>query len=202
MAVAFFTTALVPIDVLRNTDRDLLEVVRAGAPWFPLVAFSFIAMVAVGNTSLINLMMASRLLYGMANQRVVPAALGTVHPRRRTPWVAIIGTTALALLLAGWSGVRTLGGTTALLLLCVFCLVNIAVLVLRRQTVDHAHFRAPTWCPVLGMLSCGYLASPFAGREGEQYVVAGVLLALGVALFAANALLDRHRAIDRVTSAG
>ena len=37
MLVAFFTTALVPIDVLRETDQDLLEVVRAGAPWFPLV---------------------------------------------------------------------------------------------------------------------------------------------------------------------
>jgi amino acid transporter len=202
MLVAFFTTALVPIDVLRETDRDLLEVVRAGAPWFPLVVFSFIAMVAVGNTSLINLMMASRLLYGMANEHAVPAALGAVHAQRRTPWVAILFTTALALVLASWSGVRTLGGTTALLLLCVFCLVNVAVLVLRRQSVGHAHFRAPTWCPVLGMISCAYLASPFAGREREQYVVAGVLLALGIVLFGANALIDRRRAVDSVTSAG
>ena len=116
MLVAFFTTALVPIDVLRETDRDLLEVVRAGAPWFPLVVFSFIAMVAVGNTSLINLMMASRLLYGMSNERAIPRIFGTVHERRRTPWVAIIITTSIALLLASWSGVRTLGGTTALLL--------------------------------------------------------------------------------------
>ena len=73
MLVAFFTTALVPIDVLRDTDQDLLEVVRAGAPWFPLVLFSFIAMVAVGNTSLINLMMSSRLLYGMAERAGDPA---------------------------------------------------------------------------------------------------------------------------------
>jgi amino acid transporter len=202
MLVAFFTTALVPIDVLRDTDRDLLEVVRAGAPWFPLVVFSFIAMVAVGNTSLINLMMASRLLYGMANERVVPRALGSVHARRRTPWVAIVCTTALALALATWSGVRTLGGTTALLLLCVFCLVNVAALVLRGRRVPHEHFRAPTWCPVLGMISCAYLASPFAGRDREQYVVAGVLLALGITLFALNAWVGRLRAIDRVTSTG
>jgi APA family basic amino acid/polyamine antiporter len=198
MLVAFFTTALVPIDVLRETDRDLLEVVRAGAPWFPLVLFSFIAMVAVGNTSLINLMMASRLLYGMSNERTIPRVFGAVHERRRTPWVAIICTTALALGLASWSGVRTLGGTTALLLLCVFALVNIAVLVLRRHPVDHAHYRAPTWCPVLGMVSCLYLASPLAGRESAQYVVAGVLLLLGLALFAVNHFLSRG---DRVPSA-
>jgi amino acid transporter len=202
MLVAFFTTALVPIDVLREADRDLLEVVRAGAPWFPLVVFSVIAMVAVGNTSLINLMMASRLLYGMSKERALPRVFGLVHVRRRTPWVAILCTTAIALALAGWSGVRTLGGTTALLLLCVFALVNVAVLVLRARPVEHAHFRAPTLCPVLGFVSCVYLASPLAGRESEQYVIAGVLLVLGIALFALNALFDRRGAIDSVTTAG
>src|SRR5918993_113924 len=200
MLVAFFTTALVPIDVLRETDQDLLEVVRAGAPWFPLVVFSVIAMVAVGNTSLINLMMASRLLYGMSNERAIPRVFGAVHERRRTPWFAIICTTVIALGLASWSGVRTLGGTTALLLLCVFALVNLAVLVLRKSPVEHAHYRAPTLCPVLGLISCVYLASPLAGREVAQYGIAGVLLLLGIALFGLNALLERRGAIDRVSS--
>jgi APA family basic amino acid/polyamine antiporter len=199
MLVAFFTTALVPIDVLGETDRDLLEVVRAGAPWFPLVVFSGIAMTAVGNTSLINLMMASRLLYGMANERVIPRVFGAVHVRRRTPWFAILCTTAVALALASWSGVRTLGGTTALLLLCVFAVVNLAVLLLRKSPVPHAHYRAPTLCPVLGLVSCLYLASPLAGREVAQYAIAGVLLLIGIALFGLNALLERR--IDRVSPA-
>jgi basic amino acid/polyamine antiporter, APA family len=202
MIVAFFTTALVPIDILRDSDRDLLEVVRIGAPWFPLAVFSFIAMVAVGNTSLINLMMASRLLYGMSKEHAIPRLFGAVHERRRTPWVAIICTTVIALALASWSGVRTLGGTTALLLLCVFALVNLAVLVLRNRPVEHKHYRAPTVCPVLGFFSCAYLASPFAGREPSQYAVAGVLLLLGIALFALNAVLERGGAIDRGTTAG
>ena len=199
MLVAFFTTTLVPIDVLRETDRDLLEVVRAGAPWFPLVLFSFIAMVAVGNTSLINLMMSARLLYGMANEGAIPGICAVVHAKRRTPWVAILITTTIALMLASWSGVRTLGGTTALLLLCVFAVVNAAVLVLRGRPVEHPHYRAPTVCPVLGLISCVYLASPFAGRESAQYVVAGVLLLLGIGLFALNHFLSRG---DRVPAAG
>jgi APA family basic amino acid/polyamine antiporter len=200
MLVAFFTTALVPIDVLRESNQDLLEVVRVGAPWFPLAVFSVIAMTAVGNTSLINLMMASRLLYGMSKERVIPRAFGAVHERRRTPWFAILCTTAIALVLASWSGVRTLGGTTALLLLCVFAIVNLAVLLLRKSPVAHAHYRAPTLCPVLGFVSCVYLASPLAGREGAQYVIAGVLLLIGIALFAINAVLERR--IDRASSAG
>ena len=193
MLVAFFTTALVPIDVLRESNQDLLEVVRIGAPWFPFVLFALIAMVAVSNTSLINLMMASRLLYGLARERAVPAALGRIHPGRRTPWVAIVVTTVVALLLASWSGVRTLGGTTALLLLCVFAVVNVAVLVLRAQTVGHAHYRAPTLFPVLGAVSCIWLASPWSGRDPAQYRVAGVLLLVGLALYALTWIAGHRR---------
>jgi amino acid transporter len=144
-------------------------------------------------------MMSSRLLYGMSREKAVPPAFGVVHPFRRTPWVAIIATTLIALLLASWSGVRTLGGTTALLLLCVFALVNVAVLVLRKQTVSHAHYRAPTVCPILGAISCVYLA---VGRDPAQYRIAGVLLLLGLALFGINWLIGKRRTVDSVGTAG
>jgi amino acid transporter len=193
MLVAFVTTALVPIDVLRDSNQDLLEVVRIGASWFPLTLFSFIAMCAVTNTSLINMMMASRLLYGMAREQVVPPAFGAVHPTRRTPYVGIVFTALLALALASWGGVRALGGTTALLLLVVFTIVNVAVLVVRRRPVEHDHYRAPTVFPVLGFVSCAYLASPLSGRDPQQYKIAGVLLAVGAVLFAANWLVHGRK---------
>jgi amino acid transporter len=195
MLVAFVTTALVPIDTLRTTNQDLLEVVRAGAPWFPLALFSFIAMCSVTNTSLINMMMASRLIYGMAREQVVPPVFAAVHAHRRTPWAGILFTTVLALGLASWSGVRALGGTTALLLLVVFTIVNVAVLVLRRRPVQHEHYRAPTICPILGVVSCAYLASPWSGRDVEQYEIAGVLLAIGAVLFVVNWLLHGRKPI-------
>ena len=49
---------------------------------------------------------------------------------------------------SGANAITLLGGTTALLLLCVFTVVNIALLVLRRQPVDHEHFRTPTFLPL------------------------------------------------------
>jgi hypothetical protein len=55
---------------------------------------------------------------------------------------------------------------------------------------------------VLGFVSCLYLASPLAGREAAQYVIAGVLLLIGIALFAINVLLERRGPIDRVSPAG
>ena len=59
---------------------------RAGAPDLPIdKIFPFLGVFAVANTALINMLMASRLLYGMANQDVLPRTLGKVLPGRRTP---------------------------------------------------------------------------------------------------------------------
>ncbi|MET9020919.1 APC family permease [Actinopolymorpha sp. NPDC004070] len=186
MLVAFIATTLVPLDTLSASDGPLLEVVRVGADWLPLAVFSLIALFAVTNSALINMLMASRLVYGMSRERIVPRALGVVHRTRRTPWAAIVFTSVLAIGLAAWGGVSQLGGTTALLLLCVFTLVNAAVLVLRKDPVEHRHYRAPTVFPVLGIVCCAYLATPWSGRDPQEYAIAGVLLAIGLVLWFAT----------------
>ncbi|GAA2759702.1 amino acid transporter [Actinopolymorpha rutila] len=122
----------------------------------------------------------------MSRERIVPRALGVVHRTRRTPWAAIVFTSVLAVGLAAWGGVSQLGGTTALLLLCVFTLVNAAVLVLRRGQVEHRHYPAPTVFPVLGIVCCAYLATPWSGRDPQEYTIAGVLLAIGLVLWLAT----------------
>ena len=189
--VAISAVALVSPADLSEGDAPLLKVVEAGAPGFPLGLFAFITMFAVANSALINMLMASRLLYGMARERVLPTALGRVHCTRRTPWVGILFTTALAFGLIFFADLTALGGTTALLLLVVFTVVNVAVLVLRRDPVEHEHFRAPTAIPVLGAIACAYLASPLSGRAGADYRIAGVLLVVGAVLWAATTAVDR-----------
>lgn len=190
--VSISAIALVPPDQLSEGDTPLLQVVEVGAPGFPLTIFAFITMFAVANSALINMLMASRLVYGMSRERVLPSPLGRVHPSRRTPYVAILFTTALAFALITFVGeVPALGGTTALLLLCVFTVVNVACLVLRKDTVDHDHFRAPTILPFVGAISCGFLATPFTGRASEQYVIAGILLIIGIVLWGVTVLFNR-----------
>jgi APA family basic amino acid/polyamine antiporter len=149
-------------------------------------------MFAVANSALINMLMASRLVYGMSREHVLPQVLGKVHPTRRSPYVAIAFTTLLAFALITFVGeVPALGGTTALLLLCVFTVVNIAVLVLRRDRVDHKHFRTPTFLPVLGALTCAFLVGPWTGRDSVQYTVAAVLIGIGVLLWLVTVLINR-----------
>ena len=191
--VSISAIALVPAEQLSQGDTPLLQVVEAGAPGFPLGLFGVITMFAVANSALINMLMASRLVYGLSRERVLPALLGRVHHRRRTPTTAILFTTALAFGLITFVGaVPALGGTTALLLLIVFTVVNVAVLVLRRDRVDADHFRTPTVLPVVGALACAFLATPWAGRPVEQYRIAGVLLAIGVVLWGVTVLVNKR----------
>jgi basic amino acid/polyamine antiporter, APA family len=190
--VSVSAITLVSPEQLGEGETPLLKVVAAGAPNFPLWIFGFITMFAVANSALINMLMASRLVYGMSREGVLPAALGRVHASRRTPYIAIGFTTLLAFGLITFVGeVPALGGTTALLLLCVFTVVNVAVLVLRRETVAHRHFKAPTLLPVIGAVCCAFLAGPWTGRNPVQYEIAGVLLGIGVVLWGVTVLVNR-----------
>ena len=153
-----------------------------------------------GFCALINLMMASRLLYRMSRQAILPPFLSNVHPIRQTPGASILFTAAIALALTTYVSldpknpiVSMLGGTTSLLLLTVFAVVNVAVLVLRRNPVDHKHFRTPTFLPFAGVLTCIYLVLPWtSGRPIEQYQNAGFLLATGVVLWLITWAVNRR----------
>ncbi|MCC2336070.1 APC family permease [Cellulomonas wangsupingiae] len=198
LAVAFTTSMLVDTTTLAESTGPLLEVVRVAGLVFPPWLFALIALVAVSNTALINMIMASRVVYGMSREGIVPRWLGRVDRRRQTPWVAILFTTVIALTLVSTGDLSGLADTTVLLLLLVFAVVNVAVLVLRREsTADDAQvdgdaprgFRAPTWAPVLGAVVSLVLASPLTGRDADVYARAGLLLGIGVVLYVVNRLL-------------
>jgi amino acid transporter len=195
--VSISAITLVPAAELGEGEAPLLKVVSAGAPGFPLGVFGLVTMFAVANSALINMLMASRLVYGMSREGVLPPILGRVHQSRRTPYVAIASTSLLAFGLVTFVGaVPALGGTTALLLLGVFAIVNVAVLVLRKDKVDHEHFRSPTILPVLGAISCAFLVGPWTGRAPVQYAIAGILLAIGVVLWFVTVRVMRSQGLN------
>ncbi|MEU3076315.1 APC family permease [Streptomyces laurentii] len=199
--VSVCAVAVVPVGRLASSETPLATVVRTAAPDFPIAdLLPFISMFAVANSALINMMMASRLLYGMSRQGVLPPSLARVHAVRRTPQVAILFTTVIAFGLITFVSLRPdspvvalLGGTTSLLLLTVFAVVNLSVLVLRRDTVDTHHFRAGRVLPAVGALTCLYLVLPWSsGRPADQYRIAGALLLIGVVLWAVTWFIRRR----------
>ena len=173
----------VPADTLADSDGPLLEVVTQGPLSVNSQVFSAIALFAIVNGCLLNLVMASRLMYGMANEGVVPEILGKVHSARRTPWVAILFTASIAAVLAILGDLPTLADTTVLLLLIVFVGVHVALLVLRKTPVDHKHFRAPAALPWLGAATCAGLAVQQVVEDPKLVLWAGGLLLFGLILW-------------------
>lgn len=179
VAVGVAAVTVVEPDTLAGSSGPLLEVVtRAGA--VPTWLFSLVALIAVANGALLTMIMSSRLAYGMAEQRLLPAALGRVLPHRRTPGVAILVTTVVAVGLVFTGDLASLAETVVLLLLLVFISTNVAVLVLRRDHVEQPHFRVATVVPWLGVASCVLLLTQ---QSGETWLRAGALLLLGLLLY-------------------
>ena len=200
MLVAVSVVAILTDEQIADAPegRALLEVVSVGAPDIPMDRiFPFLAVFAVANTALINMLMASRLLYGMANQDVLPRSLGKVSVNRRAPWMGILFSTALALALIVYVADRAeddivvnLSAVTSLLLLCVFTIVNIACLVLRRDG-ERGMFRSPGITPAIAAVLCAFLVGPWADRDAIIYQIAGGLIVVGIVLWAITWVTNR-----------
>ncbi len=196
IAVCFFATLVVPTDRLMGSSGPLLEVVEVGPIPIPLSLFSIAALVGITNTALINLIIASRVLYGMGREGVLPSIFSRCDQTRGTPTFAIVFTTLIALVLAltaGDEGFAVLAATTVLLILAVFAVVNASVLVLRRDTVRHQHFRAPAIFPILGAITCLVLLTQ---QEAGTWLRAGILIVIGLVLYVLNIYLKKRAGED------
>lgn len=189
IVVCFVASLVVPTQRLVESSGPLLEVIEVGPIPIPPSAFAIAALVGITNTALINLIIASRVIYGMGREGVLPAVFGRVDPNRRTPVAAIIFTTLLALALALTGSFSALASTTVLLILAVFAVVNVSVLVLRRSPVNHQHFRAPFVIPILGAISCVVL---LLQQDAGTWLRAGILILIGLALYGLNVYLKRR----------
>ena len=99
LLVTIGASMVVPTGDLVESSGPLLEVVRQGPLDIPEKLFAAIGLLALSNGALINMIMASRLLYGMAQEGVVPKPFAKVLPGRRTPWFAILFTSSIAAVL-------------------------------------------------------------------------------------------------------
>ncbi|HWM34590.1 MAG TPA: APC family permease [Pseudolysinimonas sp.] len=189
LLVGMASSIALPPAELADSSGPLLEVVRATGVAVPDWLFSLVALIAVANGALLTMIMSSRVTYGMAEQGLLPPLLARVLPNRKTPWVAIVATTVVAMGLTLVGDLATLASTVVMLLLFVFIAVNVAVLVLRRDPVEHRHFRVWTAVPVLGVASCILLLTQ---QEPVVWLFAAIALAVGGVLFLIARVLQRR----------
>tara|TARA_R110002110_G_scaffold415852_1_gene658109 strand:- start:14085 stop:15308 length:1224 start_codon:yes stop_codon:yes gene_type:complete len=136
---------------LGQSDAPLAEIYARATGGSPL-PIVFIGTLAIVNGALIQIIMGSRVLYGLAAQGQIASVFGTLHPTRRTPIVATLVVGSLVALLALFFPLEGLARATSVIVLSVFTLVNLSLVALKwRGTVsDESHFRVPVWVPVVG----------------------------------------------------
>ncbi|MBB3675175.1 APC family permease [Modestobacter versicolor] len=197
--VSIAAALAVPIDTLAG--NTLLEVIRADllpiSASVMLVVFGLIAMVAISNTALVTVVAQSRILYGMAREDVVPGVFATVHPTRRSPYVALLFGAAVVGSLLVIGAVFQLTGSdldivdrlatiTVVFLLFIYALVIVACLKLRGSDETPDTYRANTPLLVLGIIgNLLVLAYTVIDDPAALLWVAG-LLAIGLLLFLAE----------------
>ena len=183
--VAAVATAVVPWEALAEAPAPLARVAEAASNDRFADALSVLALFATFNTVLLLLATGARVTYGMANRRLLPAALGRLSGRQ-TPWVAAFGLTGLAIAFASTGDIGFVAQVTNFAVFGQFLAVNAAVIALRRQQPDlhrpfhtHGHIMGVPLTPLLGIATTLLLA---AFMERAAFATGLIALALGVAV--------------------
>lgn len=188
LLVVWVALAAVPPDALAGSRSPLTT---AGDRLSPLVGrtLAVTALFATASTALISLVSISRLLFGMARDGDMPAALSRTISRRKTPWVAALVLFAAACALLPLGQVKTIASVSALGILVVFIGVQAALVALRlKQPGLERPFRlrgtvggVPV-LPVVGMVAAAALTTQFAPVVYTVVagVVAGALVVYGL----------------------
>jgi len=149
------------VAVLANTELNLAGhpaplaamVAHTGDRWPAIIAV--LSMLSVTNSALAQIVMVSRVVYGMANTGNAPEVLGMVHPKRHTPILSTVLTVLVIVLLATWFPLLTLAKATSFVILIVFTLINLSLIRLKLQGRIR---RRGVWKPVIGVaLSVGLI---------------------------------------------
>ena len=152
LAIAIVTVLQVPVAELSGSDAPL-ALVYERATGHPPVFIGLISLAAVINGALIQIIMASRVLYGMASQGWLPGIFASVHHITRTPLVATVLIGVVTLVMALWLPLVTLAEITSLITLTVFSLVNLSLWrVKRREPRPAGIIVFPSWLPLAGFL--------------------------------------------------
>jgi basic amino acid/polyamine antiporter, APA family len=153
--VVWVALVAVPPAELARSDAPLALVFQrltGGSPWI----MSVIAIVATLNGIIVQVIMASRVLYGLGKQGSLPAALMRVNAATRTPVNATVLTTVVILALALALPLGHLADLTSRITLLMFAIINLALvrIKLRDPAPPRTAYVAPLWVPCAGFASC------------------------------------------------
>ncbi|MDM5271767.1 amino acid permease [Sulfurovum sp. zt1-1] len=153
IVVALVSVLVITPEILSNTAAPLAKVYET-ATGKSAGVLSIIAMVAVLNGALIQIIMASRIFYGMSKQNWLPTFLSSINPKTHTPVASTILSGALVFLFATFFDLLTLAQFSSFVIFIVFTLVNLSLILIKYKTPypDEGVRTYPLFVPVMAIL--------------------------------------------------
>lgn len=148
--VAFVSIITLDPQTLGESDAPLDEVFKklTGDKHHIL---GIIALFAIVNGVLVQIIMVSRMLYGLAQQKVFPKFLATIHPATQTPIYATLITGLFILLFAYFIDLVKLAELTSYGIFIVFILINIALIKIKKKEPNFSGFKVPLSIPYIAI---------------------------------------------------
>ncbi len=160
--VSLVAVSVVPWQVLGQSGTPMALVAEQGVGASAGLLLGIFALFATASTVLILMIAASRMLFGMAEDKVMPKALLKVG-KRKTPWVCISIIAAVSLIFIMYTGMKDIALLVDFSAFFVFAMINLSCLILRfTQPNVKRQFRTPLSIgrvPILPLL--GFLISAF-----------------------------------------
>jgi len=170
MMVAVVAVFGMPMDKLLVSTAPFSDIVSTNSN-VPIWVITLISLFAVVNGALIQIIMASRLFYGMSKHKVLPAFLSDIHPTTRVPHKATVLVAASILLLTLLFELESLAKLTSYIVVVVFIIMDVTLIVvkLKEKSIPessnqerHSGFTVPLAIPVIGLLVLvGFLLTQF-----------------------------------------
>jgi amino acid transporter len=152
LVVALVAAFSLPIEQVAASEAPLALIYTEATGKRP-IPISLISLVAVVNGALIQIIMGSRVLYGLANQGQFFAMFATINRTTRTPIAATVVVTGAVLVFALALPLENLARLSSLVILIVFALVNLALAVLKtRRPAPAEAIDLPFWIPAVGFV--------------------------------------------------
>jgi amino acid transporter len=172
-------------------DKGEIAIIEVAQQVFPWGIGGFILLLSglASTTSALNATTyaSSRVSFAMGRDHNLPGFFARIHPKRHTPYLAVVATGVLMTLMAWTLPIEDVAASASIMFLLLFMLVNFAVLFLRLQSPElERGFRVPLFpiLPVLAILSNAFLAVNVFRFSPIAWVFAVVWIAIGLLAYA------------------
>jgi APA family basic amino acid/polyamine antiporter len=180
--MALVMTGMVPYQKLAVADPVAVAIDATGIGWLSVLV-KFAALAGLTTVIFVLLFGQARILFSIAQDRLLPAFFSTVHDRFRTPFAsqALIG--IIVALIAASFPIGLLGEMVSIGTLFAFLLVCLAVMHLRRTAPRTKRpFRTPA-VPVVPLLGIGFSLLLMFGLPLDTWFRLIVWLVIGMAIY-------------------